>query len=213
MKKTLIAFLTVLCVGFSLMAWAAPKLSVENMEIKQGEFLIVYPHVKLQNKLVVNDKINTFLARNAQSELNAYEAERATGVKKTMEEKYSQSYYGDHYLGFVNSGYMFYKGAAHPLSWKSGIVFDLKTGNSVKWQQLVRQEDQSAFTLEAINAKIFASKAPWRQWLYRDFQGLKELPKTYYLDKDGYIHFIFGQYEIAPYAAGILDLNMEKHCK
>ena len=214
MKKLLIALLTVCCVCLNLTALANPKLTVKDEEIKQNDnFLLVYPKVTLDGKQVIGDKINTYFARDSQMTVQRYQEERAKGIRKTFEQKYTQSYYGKHYLCFLYDGYMFYKGAAHPLSWRGGVTFDLKTGADVKWQDLIKDGDKEAFTLSAINDKIFNSKEKWRGWLFRDFQGLKKLPKTYYLDTKGYIHFIFGQYEIAPYAAGIIDLNMEKQCK
>ena len=213
MKKILIAWLAVFCLGFSVTGWAFPELTITDREIKQEHYLQVYPKVSIAGELTVSDKINTYFARNAEMAFRRYEEEKAKGVKKTEENKYVKSYYGDKYLSFTANGYMYYQGAAHPLSWLDGVTFDLATGDAIPWQKLIKEEDQEDFTLEAINSKILNSTEKWRSWLYRDFAGLKKLPRIYYLDREGYIHFVFGQYEIATYAAGIIDLNTEKQCK
>jgi len=213
MKKILLVLWTVFCLSFSLVAFATPKLTIKNLEVKQGDMQMLYPQVTIADHSILSNQINTYFANNAMQAMRNYSEERVKGVHKTLSEEYALSYYGENYLCFSSNGYMYYRGAAHPLSWMDGVTFDLATGNAVPWQKLIRNEDREDFTLEAINRKILTNQASWRQWLYRDFQGLKELPKIYYLDKEGYIHFIFGQYEIAPYAAGIIDMNMEKQCR
>ena len=113
------------------------------------------------------------------------------------------------YLSFIDQGYIYFDKAAHPTSWKHGVTFDLETGEQLDWQDLVRPEDAEFFTLDRINAKIFLSKYQLSTY----FEGLTELPKNYYLDENKVIHFIFGQYEIAPYSTGIVDISMGKKAK
>jgi hypothetical protein len=67
--------------------------------------------------------------------------------------------------------------------------------------------------LEAVNAKLLSSEYGQKHYFYNDFKGLKNLPNNYYLDAESHIHFLFGQYEIAPYVVGIIDIDMEKTAK
>ena len=43
--------------------------------------------------------------------------------------------------------------------------------------------------------------------LYDDFKGLEKLPENFYFDENFHLHVIFQQYEVAPYAVGIIDLD------
>ena len=101
--------------------------------------------------------------------------------------------------------------AAHPLYGKEGITFDAETGKELRWKDLVRPEDKESFTLDAINKKLLTSQYAMNDAFYSDFRGLKKLPKNYYVDGQGWIHFQFLPYEIGPYSSGEIDLNT--NCK
>lgn len=73
---------------------------------------------------------------------------------------------------------------------------------------MLAAEGKKAYTLKEINRRLFASSYGKAHAFYYDFKGLTALPKNYYLDEKGTIHFVFGQYEIAPYSSGIIDLPM-----
>ena len=73
----------------------------------------------------------------------------------------------------------------------------------------VSDTHEKAFTLQKITNKLTLSD----HVLSTYFNGLTEDPKNFYLDKKGNIHFIFGQYEVAPYSSGIIDINMGKQAK
>ena len=98
--------------------------------------------------------------------------------------------------------------AAHPTSWELGKTFDLTTGERVPWQKVIRQDLRDQFTLKKINEALWNTEYGKGHYFFQDFKGLEKLPENYYLDEKGHVHFVFGQYEIAPYAVGIIDLNM-----
>lgn len=113
------------------------------------------------------------------------------------------------YLSILDEGNLSFVKEKYPTAWKTGVTFDLETGKRVTWQDVMKPEDAKAFTLKAINEKIFLSKYKLSDY----FNGLTTLPTNYYIDKNRTIHFIFGQYEVAPYAMGIIDINMGKQAK
>lgn len=134
----------------------------------------------------------------------------------TMEEKltsrvdFAVSYHGERYLSFQTYGYDFVERAAHPTSWELGKTFDLETGKLVPWQKVLTPAVRGNFTLDKINKALWNTDYGKGHYFFQDFKGLEKLPENYYLDQEGHIHFVFGQYEIAPYAVGIIDLNMDQ---
>ena len=46
-------------------------------------------------------------------------------------------------------------------------------------------------------------------YLFSDALPLKNLPENFYWDSNLHVHFIFQHYEVAPYAAGIIDVDID----
>jgi len=172
-----------------------------------------YPQVTIKDNTWAAAKINKYYQKWAEQTIERYQKGDPDPAIENKESKYHTSYCDAKYLSFVDEGYIYYQGAAHPLSWCVGDTFSVLTGKKLSWQELIKTEDKTAFSLAAINAKIMTSKPGKAGYLYPNFKGLKKLPKNYYLSTKGNIHFVFGQYEIAPYAVGIIDLDMEKQPK
>lgn len=170
---------------------------------------IQYPQVTVVGNDAASQKIAQYFIEEEQKAKQFFDKESLVGMKMTEEKSYVVTLNDGEYLSIIDQGYLYFDRAAHPTSWKNGVTFDLKTGERLDWQDLVRPEDAKAFTLKKINDKIFLSKYV----LSRYFDGLTELPKNYYLDKNKTIHFLFGQYEIAPYSTGIVDIDMGKKAK
>lgn len=170
---------------------------------------IQYPAVSVAGNAVASQKIAQYFIEEQAKAKAFFDKESMEGMKMTEEKSYVVTLNDGKYLSFIDQGYIYFDKAAHPTSWKHGVTFDLETGERLDWQDLVRPEDAEFFTLDRINAKIFLSKYQLSTY----FEGLTELPKNYYLDENKVIHFIFGQYEIAPYSTGIVDISMGKKAK
>ena len=172
-----------------------------------------YPQIQNGENEFAGQKMSLYFSHNADKYKHQFQHGEDRNIAVTEGLSYKVVLNDGTYLSVLEKAYTYYKGAAHPMSGTIGATFDARTGKKLIWQDLVRPEDESAFTLEAINAKIFASEYGRDGLLFRDFKGLKKLPRNYYLDGQQYIHFLFGQYEIAPYSSGIIDINMEKRAK
>lgn len=172
-----------------------------------------YPQVTIDNNREAAQRINKYYEKWVAKTMHSYQKGDPDPVVENKESKYTVSYNDGKYLSFLDNGYVFYQGAAHPLSWLAGDTFVVATGKKVSWQEIIRETDKDFFTLAAINAKILATPEAKAGHLFPDFHGLKKLPENYYLSKDGNIHFNFGQYEIAPYAVGFIDIDMGKKPK
>ncbi len=181
--------------------------------IKVKKLTYTYPTIEITDNKAVAKKLSHTFAVKAAWDKKRYLQETGKNNILTEENKYTPTFHNNKYLCFLQSGYNFFSKSAHPISWKIGITFDLTTGEKKSWKELVRPEDTASFTVEAITAKLLATAKEQDIPLYREFSRLPQLPKNYYLDKNGIIHFIFGQYEVAPYSSGIIDINMEKMVK
>lgn len=67
----------------------------------------------------------------------------------------------------------------------------------------------SHYTPNNIRAAVYQK---YGKYLYGDPAALVNIdkPQDYYIDTDGNVHVVFQEYDIAPYAAGILDVNLDK---
>lgn len=118
---------------------------------------------------------------------------------------YEIGHVGDDYVSIILYESIMPQGAAHPATTVKGLTFD-KDGNrltrgqimsvlpaktSAEIQQLI--QDQTA----ARNLPIFEPK----DW------SIHTWPQEWYVGQDKHIHFIFQQYDIAPYAAGWISID------
>ena len=98
-------------------------------------------------------------------------------------------------------------GPAHPLTKTHTLNFKLSTGELLDTNYLAQQislEDISR-KLEAYNS---ASEEPWK--LSDDALPLKKYPEGFYFDENQHLHIFFQRGEIAHFARGVLDFDMNE---
>ena len=170
---------------------------------------IKYPNVTVPDNKTASQLITQYFIEEQAKAAAFFKKESIDNMKMTEEKSYVVTLNNGKYLSMIDQGYIYYDKAAHPTSWKNGVTFDVETGKRVEWQDIIRPKDAKVFTLKNINTKIFMSKYVLSSY----FNGLTTLPTNYYLDKNQTIHFIFNQYEVAPYSSGIIDISMGKKAK
>lgn len=188
--------------------YARKGLAIWDQIIEDNDLTLHYPRLHIANHSAAASRINESFHKRAIKSQEAYNRANSGEIPLTSRVNYLLSYHGDQYLSFREYGYSYYERAAHPTSWELGATFDMGTGRIISWQDVLKAEGKSPYTVEQINHKLFAS--PYKDVFYSDFKGLTKLPENYYLDEKGSVHFVFQEYEVAPYAAGIIDLPMEK---
>ena len=188
--------------------YAQNGLAIWDQIIEKESLAIHYPRIHLAGHGDEARRMNRYLRKRAKSSMKKYEKATLPDAKLTSHVNYLLSYHGDQFLSFREYGYDYFERAAHPTSWELGVTFSIETGRPVSWQEVLAAEGKKAYTLKEINRRLFASSYGKAHAFYYDFKGLTALPKNYYLDEKGTIHFVFGQYEIAPYSSGIIDLPM-----
>lgn len=188
--------------------YAQNGLAIWDQIIEKESLAIHYPKIHLAGHGDEARHMNRYFRKRAKSSMKNYEKATLPDAKLTSHVNYLLSYHGDQFLSFREYGYDYFERAAHPTSWELGVTFSIETGRPVSWQEVLAAEGKKAYTLKEINRRLFASSYGKAHAFYYDFKGLTALPKNYYLDEKGTIHFVFGQYEIAPYSSGIIDLPM-----
>ena len=106
----------------------------------------------------------------------------------------------------------YFKGAAHPSTYLRTLNFNLASGELMGLDYLIEVGDgfQDGYLLERLNQKLRGKVEREEIFLFEDALPLKKLPETFYWDKNLHVHFLFNQYEIAPYAAGIIDVDIDE---
>ena len=176
---------------------------------------IFYPQVHMSNAAVekkINvailaeiDRFITGVYRNAQ--VNNYEV---VDIRADYQ-------IGSHEAGgtvilsvvFTKSNY--YKGGAHPATTKHAMNFNVQTGELMDISYLtdIGEGVDKADLINMLEQKLRKQCARENRYLFPEALPLKKLPDEFYWDENLHVHFIFNHYEIAPYAAGIIDVDID----
>lgn len=103
-----------------------------------------------------------------------------------------------------------FKGAAHPLTYVHGIVFDKQTGKRLPLSYFVEMpapEQMEGYVRNNIFQVLGYDNRPL------PLEGItppKTISKEYLLDKEDNLDLIYQQYEIAPYAFGAPRIRLDK---
>ena len=103
--------------------------------------------------------------------------------------------------------------AAHPTKNVRGYVFSMTEGRQLtlkdfdKVAKTVQMPD--VYSLASINKALTKQLAAKGITPLPGFKGLKERPTEIYLSADMHLHALFQPMEVAPYAAGIIDVDLE----
>lgn len=114
-------------------------------------------------------------------------------------------------LSIILTEYVNYKNAAHPLTYRRALNFNLDSGKRILSDSLseIAHEEfgESSYSVKNLTRKLKNYAKENKIFLYQDFQQLTKIPDDFYFDENFHVHFIFQQYEVAPYAAGIIEFD------
>lgn len=105
------------------------------------------------------------------------------------------------------------KGAAHPNTYTYGLTFD-NEGNLISFNQFVKEnqalgKSEDLYTVSNLTKEVLAQVG---DRLYNSDViplNITAFPEEFYIDDDGNLHVLFQRYEIAPYAAGLIDVILK----
>ena len=105
----------------------------------------------------------------------------------------------------------YYKGGAHPATYRHALNFNTSTGELMDTSYLtdIGEGIPQSKLISQLEEKLKAQALREKIYLFNDALPLKNLPKDFYRDENLHVHFIFQHYEVAPYAAGIIDVDID----
>ena len=189
-----------------------------------------YPSVTKADSILAKIKINTEIEKTVSNFIEDIKDRRAKGedltgwvsyeMKSAVWDQVAIDSRAGSYTQFTtraNEDGMFsvvlylstmYKGAAHPSTYARALTFD-KDGNLVIWEEMLtldRASGKNALTLANLRreAELQAGDKLYTDENLRD--EIKAFPREFFVDDAGSVHALFQQYEIAPYAAGFIDV-------
>ena len=113
-------------------------------------------------------------------------------------------------LSIVLTESCYLEGAAHPSTWEHALNFNLSSGELMDTSYLTDiGGGNPQFSLENVSRKLREHCEREKIYLFDDALPLKKLPENFYWDENLHVHLIFQHYEVAPYAAGIIDVDMD----
>ncbi len=113
-------------------------------------------------------------------------------------------------LSIILNEYVNFENSAHPSSYRRGLSFNSDSGARLTSDTLSEiAKNEIDYTPEELTKKLRTYAAKNNLYLFQDFQRLTKTPEDFYFDDNLHVHFLFQQYEVAPYAVGIIDLDAD----
>lgn len=211
MQKNFLIMLVVLIVSVQNFCGAA---TIEEARFDNHE-KVIYPVVHVGDA-AIDRKINTAIIAEVDrfltgiyrtAQVNDYEVVDV----RTSYEVGSNEAGGTVILSLVITESNYYKGGAHPATYKRTLNFNTATGELMGMNYLTEVgEGVSAEEFRGrIEQKLREHCAREKLYLFPDALPLKKLPENFYWDANLHVHFIFQHYEVAPYAMGIIDVDID----
>lgn len=214
MRKTLITLGLVL----SLAAPCFAQMKANPMEIKkdaeQGVFVARYPHLAGETEqeknaaLRINTTIKAVMNKLYSDVLDNWhkpaEGGKTAYVSKDIDYVIT---YDDENILSINFTDTFAQGDSKSLFIKDGMTFSKGSGKLLPWKRLARQEDKSKFTKDYLNGILLNGAKRGDYVLYVGFVGLDKVPKNYYVDSTGTLHFQLNPGSVGPFTGGVVDID------
>lgn len=202
MKKILFV-LIILLVNFS---------NVHAAQIDSANYLgdenLKYPVVVAENQIAaikinseIRAEISRFLAETDKTMKDCDFTDKAVSTDFIIPCNYE---YG--ILSVVITEYVYFPGAAHPATYRKALNFNSDSGIKISADSLT-EIGNSDYSPKNITVKLKEYAKKNKLSLYHDFVELDKIPENFYFDENLHVHFIFQQYEVAPYAMGIIEFD------
>lgn len=211
MKKIFLATLFALIVGVQNFCGAATISEARNDEFEN----VIYPVVHVADS-AIEQKINLEIRTEISRFLTAvYNDSRVNGMKigdvHTSYEIGSNESGGTVILSIVLTESYYLEFRAHPNTVKHALNFNTSSGSLMGMDYLtdVGEGVSTEVFRERIERALNEYCAREEIQLFDDALPLKNLPENFYWDDKLNLHFIFNHYEIAPYAMGIIDVDID----
>lgn len=202
---------------FALIIFLTNFSSASAVEVVATNYLddenLVYPFVIVEDH-EVEKKINAEIFSEVErflAEVKSTSAETGATVASVTIDFEVPCNYEFGILSVILTEYVYYEKAAHPATYRRALNFNSDSGKRIFVQILTEVTDEekgeSNYSPQNLTLKLKDYAKKNRIPLYRDFQQLTKIPEDFYFDENLRVHFIFQQYEVAPYAVGIIEVE------
>lgn len=181
----------------------------------RGDKDLIYPIVTTENKKV-SKKINAEIFKEVDRYVKSMERQakenghKIAGLGINFETPCNEE---GGILSVVLTEYIFIEMAAHPSTFKRTFNFNSDSGAKLSvdsLSEIARVENgESAYSPRNVSRKLRDYAEKNNLFLFDKNIELKKVPDDFYFDENLHVHFIFQQYEVAPYAVGIIDLDAD----
>ena len=211
MRKIFFATVLALIMGIQNFCGAA---TIESAHFS-GNDKLIYPVVHTGDA-AIDDKINGKILAEIQSFVKGlqyaaqYDGQRVAGMYTNYEVACNQAG-GTVILSLLITESSYFEGAAHPSTYKHALNFNVGNGNLMGVDYLT--DIGEGVSVDEIKSRV--ERALIRQCerdglkLFDNALPLQQLPENFYWDANLHVNFIFQQYEVAPYAVGIIDVDID----
>ena len=204
-----------LTLAFVMMLMSSASAATIEANHFNGDERLIYPVVSTGDA-AIDRKINVAIIAELDRFLtSAYKGAQSIGAQvedvRTSYKVGSNQSGNTVILSIVMTESQYFKGAAHPATWKRTLNFNTSNGELMGLDYLtdigegVSVEDLK----DRLGRKLREHADREGLFLFEDALPLKQLPEEFYWDENLHVHFIFQNYEVAPYAAGIIDVDID----
>lgn len=191
--------------------------SAQAVEIVKANYLgngnLTYPFVVVENP-EVSKKINLEIFKEVERFLSGVKktaAELGVNIESVKINFEVPCNYEFGILSVVLTEYVYFEKAAHPATYRRALNFNFDSGERIFSTSFTRifnyKNGESDYSPQNLTLKLREYAEENNLELYRDFQCLTKVPEDFYFDENLHVHFIFQQYEVAPYAFGIIEFD------
>ena len=205
MKKIFCSAVLALCASAVVTGTAWADDLQPAMQVKAN-----YPVVALQNA-AAQKRINLAVAAEMDDMQRDIKAILREGDLLSASLDSRVSYQDEKIISIRTDKYVYVDKAAHPMSWEYGRIYRISDGKLLTLEDIANlpefRANASRYTLDNV-AKAIGKK--YGDVLFSRIVKLESMPKDIYLDENKQLHVLIQRYELAPYAAGILDVNLDE---
>ena len=179
-------------------------------------------YLQAANKVEVSYQILSISDNDVQRKINVKILQRADELQKDINEILQNgdalsasldsviAYRDENIVSIKTDEYIYVEHAAHPMSWNYGNVFSLSDGRELSLEDIASLPAYKAhaarYTWSNVKRALITK---YGDVLFSCAFNLAEVPKDVYIDADAHVHVVIQRYELAPYAAGILDVDLD----
>jgi hypothetical protein len=210
-RKLFLTGMTLVMLSASAFA-AGAVAQVDSVTYTEPDSKLVYPMVtgKDRDKAA---KVSSAIRKDARIFMERVWLDRLAGGTIKADMSYETKINKADIVSFVVTETTSPEKAAHPTTNVKGYIFSMTEGRQLTFKDFDKVAETvhmaDAYSLASINKALTKQLAAKGITPLPGFKGLKDRPSEIYLDSNMHLHALIQPMEVAPYAAGIIDVDLE----